>query len=975
MASNRNPTLAASKIALLYALLSVLWILFSDQLLSMTAATVEALTMMQMVKGWMFVLTTSVLIFFLMRQEMRRVLRAHEARQASEANFKLLVESAPDAIYVQTGGRIAYLNRAALKLFKAVSDDQLLGRSMLEMIAPPYRSLVEERMRVLNDEKKAVPIRAHVYKRMDGTPVDVEVNAVPFNYKGQDGALVFVRDITERKQAEDALQHQFGYLQQLINAIPAPVFFKDIGGAYTGCNAAFEEFKGLRREDIIGKTPFDISPPHLAHLYLDKDRELYSQAKPQIYEGQSVNADGETRDILFHKAMLSGADGGIDGMVGVMLDITERKRTEALLRESQKHYRLVADFTYDWEYWLDPSGAFQYVSPSCERVSGYPPSFFLNDPQALLHIVHPEDRERFISHTTTSNRTDHGPCESEFRIIRKDGSLRWINHVCTSVYTDDGTFIGRRGSNRDITDQRLAQEAVRETEARFRTAFENAAVGMALVDSGGVYLETNAAMAAMIGYATSELVGRKVADFTHPEDLERRGRFIDDLLEGKLTSGEHERRFIHRDGSIVYTLLWATVQRDEKGRFQYFISLIQNITKRVLAQQDKERLETQLQQAQKMESLGTLAGGIAHDFNNILGVIIGSSELLAVTDAVEESARGSLSNILSAAQRARDLVRQILAFSRHAQQEKILLNFKALIKEAFEFLRASLPTTIQLHQQIEPRVGMIMADPTQMQQILLNLCTNAAHAMEKTGGALHVRLSNATLTEADVRFDSGLEPGEFVKLEVTDTGHGIDPGIINRIFDPYFTTKEKGKGTGLGLAVVHGIVKAHGGTIKVSSEIGQGTSIQVFLPAMEGQVRPERRIAPDLPRGNERVLLVDDEKVLADIEKRMLNMLGYQVEIRTSPVEALEAFRANSRRFDLVITDMTMPQLTGLNLARKILEIRPGVPIILCTGFSEQASEQTVLTIGIRKLLLKPLAMESLALAVREALDCSPPAI
>jgi CheY-like chemotaxis protein len=247
--------------------------------------------------------------------------------------------------------------------------------------------------------------------------------------------------------------------------------------------------------------------------------------------------------------------------------------------------------------------------------------------------------------------------------------------------------------------------------------------------------------------------------------------------------------------------------------------------------------------------------------------------------------------------------------------------------------------------------------------------------MEKSGGVLQVRLSNATLPEADVRFDSGLEPGEFVKLEVTDTGHGIDPGIINRIFDPYFTTKEKGKGTGLGLAVVHGIVKAHGGTIKVSSEIGRGTSFQVFLPAMEGHVRPERRIAPDLPRGNERVLLVDDEKVLADIEKRMLNMLGYQVEIRTSPIEALEAFRANSRRFDLVMTDMTMPQLTGLNLARKILEIRPGMPIILCTGFSEQASEQAALAIGIRKLLLKPLALESLALAVREALDCSPPAI
>jgi CheY-like chemotaxis protein len=247
--------------------------------------------------------------------------------------------------------------------------------------------------------------------------------------------------------------------------------------------------------------------------------------------------------------------------------------------------------------------------------------------------------------------------------------------------------------------------------------------------------------------------------------------------------------------------------------------------------------------------------------------------------------------------------------------------------------------------------------------------------MEKTGGALQVSLSNATLTEADVRFDSGIEPGAFVKLEVADTGHGIHPSIINRIFDPYFTTKEKGKGTGLGLAVVHGIVKAHGGTITVSSEVGRGTSFQVYLPAMPGHDRPEGRIVPDLPRGTERVLLVDDEKVLADIEKRMLNRLGYQVEIRTSPVEALEAFRADPQKFDLVMTDMTMPQLTGLNLARKILEIRPGMPVILCTGFSEQASEQAALTIGIRKLLLKPLALENLALAVRQALDCGPPVI
>jgi CheY-like chemotaxis protein len=328
-----------------------------------------------------------------------------------------------------------------------------------------------------------------------------------------------------------------------------------------------------------------------------------------------------------------------------------------------------------------------------------------------------------------------------------------------------------------------------------------------------------------------------------------------------------------------------------------------------------------------------------------------------------------LNQVLSACERARRLVSQILAFSQRGRQEKILIDLKPIVKETLSFLHASLPTLIELRHYLEPTAGTIMADPTQMQQILMNLCVNAAHAMEKDGGVLQIKLSNMALTADDTRLDPEVEPGNYLKVTVSDTGHGMEPSVLERIFDPYFTTKEPGKGTGLGLAVAHGIVKSHGGMIKVYSEVGKGTTFTVFLPRAMGFERVADKPMPPLSRGTEKILFVDDEKVLADLGQQLLEELGYQVETRSSPIEALEAFRANPQKFDLVITDLTMPQMSGLNLARKIMEIRPGMPIIICTGFSEQTNEQAAGAIGIRAFLFKPLVMRDIAGAVRKVLD------
>ena len=587
--------------------------------------------------------------------------------------------------------------------------------------------------------------------------------------------------------------------------------------------------------------------------------------------------------------------------------------------------------------------------------------------QSISRFIFKKDQNRYYLYRKQLFETG-APQACDLRMRRRDGTQFWAHLTATAAQDAGGAPVSCVVLS-DITERKQAEEALRDSEARFRTAFENAAIGLSLVTSDGIYLETNSAMANMIGYDRSELIGKPVADFTHPDDLDRRNQFVRDLWEGNVSSGEQERRFVHRNGSVVHTLIWASVQRDESGKPLYFISLVQDITKHKQAEAEKKKIESQLLHAQKMEAIGTLAGGIAHDFNNILSVIIGNTEILSFGEDIDPSVRNGLEQILAASQRAKQLVSQILAISRNGKQEKILINLKPIIKETLEFLRASLPTLIQLRHRLEPDAGTIMAEPSQMQQVLMNLCVNAGHAMEKDGGVLQIDLSNAALTQEDTRFDPKVEPGDFVKLTVSDTGHGMEPPVLQRIFDPYFTTKELGKGTGLGLTAVHGIVTSHGGMIRVDSEVGKGTTFTIFLPRAMGFEKVEDKPRQPLPMGTEKILFVDDEKVLADLGRQILGELGYQVETRTSPVEALEAFRANPQKFDLVITDLTMPQMTGLNLASKIMEIRPGMPIILCTGFSEQANEKAANAMGICAFLLKPLVMRDMAGAVRKALD------
>jgi signal transduction histidine kinase/ActR/RegA family two-component response regulator len=386
----------------------------------------------------------------------------------------------------------------------------------------------------------------------------------------------------------------------------------------------------------------------------------------------------------------------------------------------------------------------------------------------------------------------------------------------------------------------------------------------------------------------------------------------------------------------------------------------------------RERVEIQLLQAQRMEAMGTLAGGIAHDFNNILSPIMAHSEM-AIMDLPEGSPiQQNLLQIRKAVERARDLVRQILTFARKREKERIPLKASLTVKEAIKFLKSTIPSTIDIQYNCKTEEDMVLGDPTEMNRIVMNLCTNAAHAMRENGGTLEVILKDEFFGQDNTQF-TDLASGHYLRISVRDTGPGIPPEIIDRIFEPYFTTKGPSEGTGLGLAVVHGIVKNYEGNISVDSEVGKGTTFHVILPLVEEEIPLVDESKAHLPRGNEHLLLIDDEIGIIHTQRLMLERLGYRVTTITDSIEALETFRNNPDEFDLVITDMTMPNMTGKDLAKKLIRIRSDIPIILCTGFSEQINERIAKEIGISAFVMKPIAVRDLANTIREVLTKKQP--
>jgi len=506
--------------------------------------------------------------------------------------------------------------------------------------------------------------------------------------------------------------------------------------------------------------------------------------------------------------------------------------------------------------------------------------------------------------------------------------------------------------------------ALKESERRFRTLFEGSGEGILLMDLlSHKLIYANPAVCRIIGYSSEEILEVNGVELWHPEQL-------------SLFHCQSEARvqreppivstvpFPRKDGQTIHVEIRAyPLEMDDRPCLLGFVS---DVTDKLRVQHERAKLEAQMRQTQKMEAIGTLAGGIAHDFNNILGIIMGFTEISMMEHKQKGGDSDALDQVMKAIDRAKDLVRQILTFSRQGEHAPRALQLSVVIKEALKMLRASLPTTIDIRQEISSR-GLVNADPTQIHQIVMNLCTNAAHAMREHGGFLEVELIDEDLDLQSPHPE--LVPGPYVRLLVRDSGCGMSRDVIARIFDPFFTTKALGEGTGLGLSVVHGIVSSYGGAVTVQSEPGKGSTFSVYLPRIQmAPGKPPEEGSCLLPTGEERVLFVDDERLLAELGTKMLTPLGYQVTTATNSREALDRFRSDPSAFDLVITDHTMPGMTGAELAREVLHVRPDMPIILCTGFSENITEEKAGAIGIRKLLMKPLALRELAETIRKVL-------
>ncbi|MGO9138758.1 MAG: PAS domain S-box protein [Syntrophales bacterium] len=549
-------------------------------------------------------------------------------------------------------------------------------------------------------------------------------------------------------------------------------------------------------------------------------------------------------------------------------------------------------------------------------------------------------------------------------------------------------------------------KTLKRSEEYFRAITQNSSDIIIIVDKTGTITYVNPSIERFMGYKPEELTAKSGFDFIMPTDLPRAIFDFGKAILTKKVIIPNAFRVRHKDGTervlegVGNNLLndpavrgFVMNVRDITERKKAEEELIRHrehledlvgertselkamnkqlkreVTERRQAEQQRRAFEQRLRRAEKMEAIGTLAGGIAHDFNNILSAIVGYTEIALMETGDDDRLGHYLNRVLKASARAKDLVKQILAFSRQQEQERKPVLVVPIIEEAIKLLRSSLPSTIELTQNVTDESVMVLADPSQIYQVVMNLCTNAAHAMRETGGALDIQLVRETIEPSRMLRSLNLTAGDYAKLTVTDTGHGIDPSIMDRIFDPFFTTKGPGEGTGLGLSVVYGIARNLDGSIDISSEPGKGTIVTAYFPLIEPEELKREQVTEAIPGGSERILFVDDEAVLVEWGDIMLRSLGYLVTPRASSIEALEAFRANPHGFDLVITDMTMPNMRGDQLSTEILRIRSDIPIILCTGFSEMISEEKAAIIGIRQFIMKPIDKRKLADTIRKAL-------
>ena len=895
---------------------------------------------------------------------------AADPRPELDAAYGQLLEVLPCAVLVlELDGRISFANAEAERLF-GMKREQFSRASLDELVPEHLRERYQEiRREFVEEPDPELPVLRgeRVMRAAGGREVALEVAISQVELAGRRVLLSSSMELSGRKRVE---QQTIEQLHSVFEKADHGIFMIQVTPEgdflFEGFNPTTERWTGVTSERAHGRRPDEIMPADEAARLVENYQRCVDERAGITYE-ESPGAPSGHRVFRTTLLPVQNEHGVVHRIIGLAHDVTAHKQVESALVKAQNVLDALWDQTFQLVGLLDIDGrllranktALDLIGVSHEQVVG---RYFWETPWWTHSTV---ESERVRDAVLRARHGELVRFEATHPAI--DGSLRYVDVSIKPLRDEKGEVVALIPEGRDVTDYRLSEDARRESELRFSKIFRVSPQPVLITRrADSVIVEVNHAFEQTFGYSREEAVGRSTFDLELWIDPGDRARVIE-LLARQVFFRDLEVRGRARDGRVLSVLLSG--EPLELDHTPCIVTFVRDVTDQQQAERARVELERRALQAQKLEALGTLAGGIAHDFNNILGAIVAYGELVRLDANDPVQVKNHVVELQRAGTRAKDLIQQILSFGRQQKQERRPIRIEVAIREAVKLLRSTLPATIQIDVQIVGEPPIVLADLTQIHQVLLNLGTNAAHAISGRNGQLTIRLESIDVDEELAGRRPGLQLRRYARLSVADDGAGMSEQTLKRIYEPFFTTKAPGEGTGLGLAVIHGIVQEHEGLITVESELGKGTRFELYFPEHSADLADEGQPAAKLLRGNgESVLFVDDEVVLCSSVARLLERLGYRVTACSKPREAVELLRDRPGAFDVVLTDLTMPQLTGLDVAREVHEIDPHKPVLVMTGFSGTWSSDSLRSLGIYDLVAKPLSAQALAAAVAAAL-------
>lgn len=798
---------------------------------------------------------------------------------------------------------------------------------------------------------------------------------------GEEMIQSLVKDITDRKRAEETR-----YAESLRLALSAGLAASPLGmvlwepegeGArILDWNAAAERIFGWKREEVLGKNLLEFLPvtgnkPNAGGMLPLLMGELFSRH----IEDECFTKSGRVLPVQWFNSPITLRSSRRIFVVSLGEDLSERKKAEKAVRESETRYRRITEAVTDYVYSVRVENGHPVETvhgPGCEAVTGYPLEAFRSAPYLWIDMVPEQDRD-IVRRQASQILDGQDAPPIEHRIIRKDGSVRWVRNTTVAQHDAQDHLISYDGLIRDITEQKRAEDALRASEEKYRTILETMEDGYYEVDLNGNLTFCNEAMSRILGREKEEMTGLNYREFLETEDVGKAKELFNEVFRTGRSARAKNLRLLRKDGSACYVETPVALIRNAAGNASGFRGLARDISERIQAEEDRHELETQIQQTQKLESLGILAGGIAHDFNNLLMRILGNLELASAEIPRESAAQNNVREIEAAAKRAAELCQQMLAYAGKGKFLVAPLNITELTQEMTSLLRLTIAKEAILHCELSNEVPAINADPIQIRQIIMNLVTNASEALGNKPGKIILRTGAGRFDKkylSECYFDDNLEEGVYTFLEVTDSGSGMDEDTLRKLFDPFFSTKFTGRG--LGLAATLGIIRSHHGAIRVESTAGKGSTFRVLLPA-EGTRSPAHAVQASVTKnacwqGSGTILIVDDEEAVRTLGKRMLERCGFSVLTACDGKEGVDVYQQCPDEIRAVVMDLTMPNMTGEEALEEMRKIRPGVKVILASGYSEQDLAAQSSQEHIAGFIQKPFHIATLIDALRRTL-------